>query len=71
MLAKKVKAVYYNAVDLIDKDRKCCRPLLPKYLGLSESDRHEYTLPKLDEDRDTRQGGHTTILRSSLQRRGL
>ena len=36
MLAKKVKAVYYKAVDLIDKDRNAVRPLLPKYTGLSE-----------------------------------
>ncbi len=35
-LAKKVKAVYYNAVDLIDKDRNAVRPLLSKYTGLSE-----------------------------------
>jgi NitT/TauT family transport system substrate-binding protein len=37
MLAKKVKTVYYKAVDLIDKDRNAARPLLPKYTGLSES----------------------------------
>ena len=37
MLAKKVKAVYYKAVDLIDKDRNAVRPLLPKYTGLSEA----------------------------------
>jgi ABC-type nitrate/sulfonate/bicarbonate transport system substrate-binding protein len=37
MLAKKVKAVYYKAVDLIDKDRNAVRPLLPKYTGLSET----------------------------------
>ncbi len=37
MLAKKVKAVYYKAVDLIDKDRSAVRPLLPKYTGLSET----------------------------------
>lgn len=36
MFAKKVKAVYYKAVDLIDKDRNAVRPLLPKYTGLSE-----------------------------------
>ncbi len=37
MLAKKVKAVYYKAVDLIDKDRNAVRPLLSKYTGLSET----------------------------------
>jgi ABC-type nitrate/sulfonate/bicarbonate transport system substrate-binding protein len=37
MLAKKVKAVYYKAVDLIDKDRNAVRPLLAKYTGLSEA----------------------------------
>jgi len=37
MLAKKVKAIYYEAVDLIDKDRPAYRPLLVKYLGLPES----------------------------------
>ena len=37
MLAKKVKALYYKAVDLIDKDRNAVRPLLPKYTGLSET----------------------------------
>jgi len=37
MLAKKVKAIYYKAVDLIDKDRNAVRPLLPKYTGLSEA----------------------------------
>jgi len=37
MLAKKVKTVYYKAVDLIDKDRNAARPLLPKYTGLSET----------------------------------
>jgi NitT/TauT family transport system substrate-binding protein len=36
MLGKKVKAVYYKAVDLIDKDRNAVRPLLAKYTGLSE-----------------------------------
>jgi NitT/TauT family transport system substrate-binding protein len=36
-LAKKVKASYYKAVDLFDKDRKAFRPLLMKYTGLSES----------------------------------
>ncbi len=35
--AKKLKAVYYKAVDLIDKDRRAARPLLIKYLGLPES----------------------------------
>jgi len=37
MLAKKVKAVYYNAVDLTDKDRNAVRPLLSRYTGLSET----------------------------------
>jgi ABC-type nitrate/sulfonate/bicarbonate transport system substrate-binding protein len=37
MLAKKVKAVYYKAVDLTDKDRNAVRPLLAKYTGLSEA----------------------------------
>jgi ABC-type nitrate/sulfonate/bicarbonate transport system substrate-binding protein len=36
VLAKKVKEVYYKAVDLIDKDRNAVRPLLVKYTGLSE-----------------------------------
>ena len=36
-LAKKVKAIYYKAVDVIDQDRKAYRPLLTKYLGLPES----------------------------------
>jgi NitT/TauT family transport system substrate-binding protein len=36
LLAKKVKAVYYNAVDLMDKDRNAFRPLLSKYTGLPE-----------------------------------
>jgi NitT/TauT family transport system substrate-binding protein len=36
-LAKKIKAIYYKAVDDIDKDRKTYRPLLTKYLGLPES----------------------------------
>ena len=35
-LAKKLKSVYYKAVDLIDKDRKASRPLLIKYLGFSD-----------------------------------
>ena len=37
MLAKKVKAVYYSAVELTDKDRNAVRPLLSKYTGLSET----------------------------------
>jgi hypothetical protein len=37
MLAKRVKAVYYKAVDLIDKDKNAFRPVLPKYTGLSET----------------------------------
>ena len=37
MLAKKVKVIYYKAVDLIDKDRNAVRPLLSKYTGLSET----------------------------------
>ncbi len=37
ILAKKLKSVYYKAVDLIDKDRNAVRPLLPKYTGLSET----------------------------------
>ncbi len=37
MLAKKVKAVYYKAVDLINRDRNAVRPLLSKYTGLSEA----------------------------------
>ena len=37
MLAKKVKAVYYKTVDLIDRDRNAVRPLLSKYTGLSET----------------------------------
>ena len=36
MLAKKVKSIYYKSVDLIDKDRNAYRPLLTKYLGLSD-----------------------------------
>jgi NitT/TauT family transport system substrate-binding protein len=35
-LAKKVKSIYYKAVDLIDKDRNAYRPLLSKYLGLPD-----------------------------------
>jgi NitT/TauT family transport system substrate-binding protein len=34
--AKKVKGIYYKAVDLIDKDRTAYRPLLSKYLGLPD-----------------------------------
>ncbi len=37
MLAKKIKAVYYQAVDFIEKDEKAARLLLAKYTGLSES----------------------------------
>ena len=37
MVAKKLKALYYKAVDLIEKDEKAARPLLQKYTGLSES----------------------------------
>ena len=36
MLAKKVKSIYYKSVDLIDKNRNATRPLLTKYLGLSD-----------------------------------
>jgi ABC-type nitrate/sulfonate/bicarbonate transport system substrate-binding protein len=36
MLTKKVKEVYYKAVDFINKDRNAVRPLLTKYTGLSE-----------------------------------
>jgi len=36
-LAKKLKAIYYKAVDLIEKEEKAARPLLPKYTGLSEA----------------------------------
>jgi len=36
MLAKKVKSIYCKSVDLIDKDRNAARPLLIKYLGLSD-----------------------------------
>jgi len=35
-LAKKVKGIYYKAVDLIDKDISAYRPLLTKYLGLTD-----------------------------------
>lgn len=35
-LAKKVKGIYYKAVDLIDKDVTAYRPLLTKYLGLPD-----------------------------------
>ncbi len=37
ILAKKVKSIYYKAVDLIDKDRKAARPLLQKYTGVTEA----------------------------------
>ena len=37
MLGKKVKAVYYKAVDSIEKDEKAARLLLPKYTGVSEA----------------------------------
>ncbi len=37
LLAKKMKSIYYKAVDFIDKDRKAYRPLLTKYLDLPES----------------------------------
>ena len=36
LLARKLKSIYYKAVDLIDKDRNAARPLLIKYLDLSE-----------------------------------
>ena len=36
LLAKKLKSVYYKAVDLIDKDRNAARPLLVKYLGFPD-----------------------------------
>jgi ABC-type nitrate/sulfonate/bicarbonate transport system substrate-binding protein len=36
LLAKKLKSAYYKAVDLIDKDRNAARPLLIKYLGLTD-----------------------------------
>ena len=36
MLAKKLKSIYYKAVDIIDKDRDAVRPLLIKYLGVSD-----------------------------------
>ena len=36
LLAKKLKSAYYKAVDLIDRDRNAARPLLIKYLSLSE-----------------------------------
>jgi len=35
-LAKKVKGIYYKAVDLIDKDITAYRPLMTKYLGLPD-----------------------------------
>jgi NitT/TauT family transport system substrate-binding protein len=34
--AKKIKAAYYKAADLINKDKDALRPLLVKYLGLTE-----------------------------------
>jgi NitT/TauT family transport system substrate-binding protein len=37
LLAKRLKAVYYKAVDFIGKDEKAARSLLPKYTGLPES----------------------------------
>jgi len=37
MGAKKLKSVYYKAVDLIDKNRSVARPLFIKYLGFSDS----------------------------------
>jgi len=36
LLVKKLKSVYYKAIDLIDKDRKAARPLLIKYLGFPD-----------------------------------
>ena len=36
LLAKKLKSVYYKAVDLINMDRNAARPLLIKYLGVSD-----------------------------------
>ncbi len=36
VLAKRLKTIYYKAVDLIEKDEKAARPLLIKYTGLSE-----------------------------------
>jgi NitT/TauT family transport system substrate-binding protein len=36
VFAKRVKSIYYKAVDLIEKDEKAARSLLPKYTGLSE-----------------------------------
>jgi len=35
-LGKKLKSVYYKAVDLINMDRNAARPLLIKYLGVSD-----------------------------------
>jgi len=35
-LAKKVKGIYYKAIDLIDKDITAYRPLMTKYLGLPD-----------------------------------
>ena len=34
--AKRVKAAFYKAADLIAKDKDALRPLLVKYLGLTE-----------------------------------
>jgi len=36
LLAKRVKSIYYKAVDLINMDRNAARLLLVKYLGLSD-----------------------------------
>jgi NitT/TauT family transport system substrate-binding protein len=36
-VAKKVKTIYYKAVDLIEKDEKAARSLLPKYAAVTES----------------------------------
>lgn len=36
VLAKKIKAVFYEAADLIEKDKNAYRPLLVKYIGLTE-----------------------------------
>ena len=35
-LSKKVKGIYYKAIDLIDKDITAYRPLMTKYLGLPD-----------------------------------
>ncbi len=37
ILAKRLRTLYYKAVDIIEKDEKACRSLLPKYIGLPES----------------------------------